>query len=98
MNRKRLKFLLRWFALPLSIVLLVLGAVTLPLPLPTGIILIALGLAVAAFNPRMLRFIRRTRGRYPRANARIRAITPRLPLFLQRILTRTDSHRDKSIP
>lgn len=98
MNKKRLKFLLRWIALPLSIVLLVLGAITLPLPIPTGVILIALGLAVAAFNPRMLRLIKRTRGRYPRANAHIRAITPRLPHFIQRVLTRTDSHRDKSIP
>lgn len=97
MNRKRLKFLLRWIALPLSIVLLVLGAITLPLPIPTGIILIALGLAVAAFNPRMMRFIKRTRSRYPRTNAKIRAITPRLPAFLQRILTRTDNHRDRKI-
>ncbi|WP_262689563.1 hypothetical protein [Kordiimonas aestuarii] len=97
MNKKRLKFLLRWIALPLSIFFLVLGAITLPLPLPTGALLIGLGLAVAAFNPLMLRFIKRTRSRYPRANARIRAITPRLPLFLRRILTRTDNHRDKRV-
>lgn len=98
MNKKRVKFLLRWIALPVSVILLLLGAITLPLPIPTGLILIGLGLAVAAFNPRMLRFIKRTRGRFPATNARIRAITPRLPAFLQRILTRTDSHRDKSMP
>ncbi|WP_417461448.1 hypothetical protein [Kordiimonas sp.] len=93
MTNKRLKFILRWVAIPLSIILLVLGALTLPLPIPTGVILIALGLAVAAFNPRMLKFIRRTRGRFPKTNARIRQATPHLPGFIQRILTRTDSRR-----
>lgn len=93
MTNKRLKFILRWIALPLSIILLVLGALTLPLPLPTGVILIALGLGVAAFNPLMLRFIRRTRGRFPKVNARIRQATPHLPGFIQRILNRTDSRR-----
>ena len=97
MDKKYLKFLLRWVALPLSIFLLILGAITLPLPIPTGALLIGLGLGVAAFNPRMLRFIRRTRRRFPRMNAKIRHATPHFPEFIQRVLRRTDSqHRTNS--
>jgi hypothetical protein len=87
---KRNKFL-RWIALPVAVFLLVLGAITLPLPLPTGILLIALGLAVATLNPLMLRWIKRTRRKYPETSAKIRDVTPRLPAFLRNILNRTDS-------
>lgn len=83
--------IIRWTALPVAFFLLVLGAITLPLPLPTGIILIALGLAVATFNPLMLRWIKRVRRRYPETSAKIRNVTPMLPAFLRRILNRTDS-------
>ncbi|SDE23151.1 hypothetical protein SAMN04488071_2404 [Kordiimonas lacus] len=89
-TRARLR-LLKWAALPLAILLATLGAITLPLPIPTGIVLIALGLAVAAFNPRLKRWIRRTRARFPVTNGKIRRITPRLPGFIRRALQRTDA-------
>lgn len=88
---KPIKRLLRWVALPVALVLLIVGAVTLPLPLPTGVILIALGLTVAAFNPLMMRWIKRTRARYPEANLTIRRVTPHMPSFIRRVLRRTDS-------
>ncbi|TNE65016.1 MAG: hypothetical protein EP335_06445 [Alphaproteobacteria bacterium] len=88
---KRFKNLLRWLALPVGLVFIILGAITLPLPIPTGVLLIAAGLAVVAFNPLSIRWIRRTRRRYPRANHHIRRITPSLPAFLRRILMRTDT-------
>lgn len=88
--------IIRWIALPVASVLLVLGAITLPLPLPTGIILIALGLAVATFNPLMLRWIKRARRRHPETSAKIRNVTPMLPAFLRRILNRTDTPVRKS--
>jgi len=91
-NKARFRLrLLKWVALPLAIILLALGFLTLPLPLPTGIVLIALGFSLAAFHPGMRRWIRRTRGRYPVANSKIRRITPRLPGFIRRALQRTDS-------
>lgn len=90
---KRWRRMARWLALPAAILLLVLGAVTLPLPIPTGIILIALGLGVAAFNPLLLRWIKRARIRFPATNAKIRLITPRMPAFVRRVLQRTDSRQ-----
>lgn len=93
-SRKRIRLLVRllkWVALPLAVLLLTLGFLTLPLPLPTGIILIVCGLALAAFHPGMRRWIRRTRGRFPKANSKIRLITPRLPGVIRRALQRTDS-------
>lgn len=82
--------------MPVAAILLVLGAITLPLPLPTGIILIALGLAVATFNPLMLRWIKRVRRRYPETSEKIRSVTPMLPAFLRRILNRTDTPARKN--
>lgn len=83
--------------MPVAVILLVLGAITLPLPLPTGVILIALGLAVATFNPLMLRWIKRVRRRYPEASQKIRSVTPMLPAFLRRILNRTDTPSRKNV-
>ncbi|MCJ9427664.1 PGPGW domain-containing protein [Kordiimonas marina] len=88
---RRYRHILRWLALPVGALMLVLGAITLPLPIPTGLLLIAAGLGVIAFNPLILRWIKRTRKRFPHANHKIRQVTPHLPGFLKRILTRTDT-------
>ena len=88
MHRKRI---LRWAALPAGLTIFIVGAVTFPLPLPTGLILMATGLAIAAFNPLVLRWIKRTRKKFPRVNKKIRGITPHMPHFLKRLLQRTDT-------
>ncbi len=88
---KRLwKQTLRWVSLPIGVVLFAVGAVLFPLPIPLGAILMVLGLFVAAFNPLVLRRLRRIRKRFPKASAKIRAITPHMPGFLRKFLNRTD--------
>lgn len=89
--QKTLKYLLRWAALPIGMIIFVVGLVTFPLPLPTGLILMVVGLTVMAINPLVLRWVKRTRPRYPKANAKIRSITPHMPAFIRRFLRRTDS-------
>lgn len=88
---KPIKNLLRWAALPVGLIIFLAGAVTFPLPLPTGLILMVIGITVAAFNPLVLRWVKRTRPRFPKANAKIRTITPHMPGFIRRFLKRTDS-------
>ena len=88
---KTLKYLLRWTALPVGMIFFVVGFVTFPLPLPTGIILMAVGLTIMAINPLVLRWVKRTRPRFPVVNAKLRSITPHMPTFIRRFLRRTDS-------
>lgn len=90
---KTLKYLLRWAALPVGMIIFVVGFVTFPLPLPTGIILMAVGLTVMAINPLVLRWVKRTRPRFPVMNAKLRSITPHMPTFIRRFLRRTDSRQ-----
>lgn len=88
-----IKNMLRWIALPAGLIIFLAGAVTFPLPLPTGLILMIIGLMVAAFNPLVLRWIKRTRPKFPVVNDKIRRVTPHAPGFLGRFLRRTDSGR-----
>lgn len=82
----------RWAVLPIGAIVFMIGALTFPLPIPTGLALMVTGIAIAAINPLVLRWFKRKRKRFPRANANIRRMTPHMPAFLQRILKRTDSH------
>jgi len=91
----RLKHIIRWLALPVGLVIFLLGAITFPLPLPTGLILMVFGLAIAAINPIILRWVKRTRKKYPQANQKIRKVTPHVPGFLGRMLKRTDNPERK---
>ena len=86
-----MKTLLQWIALPIGLIIFSVGAITFPLPIPTGLILMLLGLSVAALNPLMLRWLKKKRKLYPEANQKIRRVAPRLPKFIQRILRKTDS-------
>ncbi|MBO6506001.1 MAG: hypothetical protein JJ960_00715 [Kordiimonadaceae bacterium] len=95
---KKLKYLLRWVALPVGIVIFAVGLVTFPLPLPTGLILMVVGLTVMAINPLVLRWVKRTRPRFPELNAKIRSITPHMPTFVRRFLSRTDSQQKRQKP
>lgn len=88
------KRLIRWLALPIGLIIFLVGAIMFPLPIPVGLILMAVGLAIAAMNPIMLRFIRRIRKRYPATNKKIRGITPMMPTFIRRFLKRTDSNQN----
>lgn len=89
--RKRItKKIIRWIALPVGVILIIAGLIILPTPIPIGLIMIAIGLVIAAINPLMLRYIKRKRKNYPEFSKKLRGVTPRLPLFLQRILRRTD--------
>jgi hypothetical protein len=89
--RKPLKYMMRWIALPAGLLIIIVGAITFPLPVPTGLTLMVVGMTVAAFNPLVLRWLKRTRKRFPKANARIRRVAPHLPEFVRRVLRRTDT-------
>ena len=88
---KPIKTLLRWAALPIGLIVFVIGAITFPLPLPTGLILMIVGITIAAANPLVMRWVKRTRPKFPKANAKIRYLTPHMPAFVRRFLRRTDT-------
>ncbi len=93
-----IKNLLRWIALPVGFVVFLVGAITFPLPLPTGLVLMVVGVTVAAFNPLVLRWIKRTRPRFPKTNAQLRRLTPHMPAFIRRVLRRTDGPQRPAKP
>lgn len=90
-KKRQLQSLKRWIIVPLGGVVFVVGLVLFPLPIPFGLILMLLGLFMMASNPFVLRFLRRTRSRFPAISAKLRDATPHLPAFLARFLRRTDS-------
>lgn len=95
---KPLKNLLRWIALPIGFVIFLAGAITFPLPLPTGLVLMVIGITVAAVNPLVLRWVKRTRPRFPKTNAQLRRLTPHMPGFIRRFLKRTDGPQRSAKP
>ena len=86
-----MKTLIRWIALPIGLIIFFIGAVTFPLPIPTGLILMVIGISIAALNPAMLRWLKKTRKKYPKTNFHIRRLAPYMPRFVQRVIRRTDS-------
>lgn len=86
-----MKTLLRWIALPVGLIIFVIGAITFPLPIPTGLILMIVGISIAAINPVMLRWLKKTRKKYPETNLHIRRVAPYMPKFVRRVIRRTDS-------
>ncbi|MEX0299814.1 MAG: hypothetical protein AB3N28_12155 [Kordiimonas sp.] len=86
-----MKTLIRWIALPVGLLIFVIGAITFPLPIPTGIILMIVGLSIAALNPMVLRWLKATRKKFPEASLRIQRIAPYMPKFVRRIIRKTDS-------
>ena len=89
------KTVMRWVALPAGVVIFLLGAVLLPLPIPLGLIFMVVGLAVATYNPLMLRYMKKFRRRHPQTNRQLRRIAPHMPSFVQRFLRRTDTVKKK---
>ena len=66
------------------------GLVTLWLPIPTGLVLIAIGLALLlTTSPRVVRWLALLRRRYPGFDRRLARIEPFLPVPLRRALART---------
>jgi hypothetical protein len=92
--------MLAWLVLrPAGIAALILGAITLPTPLPTGILLIGLGTALliaTSATARML--VRRLRGRFPRLDCALEGIEPRLGRWLSVPLRRTRPIRRRAAP
>lgn len=77
----------RLILIVVSIVCLVVGAITLPTPLPIGIVLIAVGLALLILSSKTFRnMIRRLRVRYPSFDDKLRKAEAYLPRPLQRAL------------
>ncbi|TCT09280.1 hypothetical protein EDC22_107127 [Tepidamorphus gemmatus] len=83
--------MLAWLVLrPAGIVTLILGAITLPTPLPTGILLIGLGTALLIATSATVRIqVRRLRARFPRLDRALEGIEPRLVRWLAVPLRRT---------
>ncbi|SUA99900.1 Uncharacterised protein [Pannonibacter phragmitetus] len=76
-----------WLA---ALPVLLAGLVTLPLPLPTGLPLIALSLfMVLAASPWAIRLLRRLRRRSLRLNGIFMKLEDKAPLRLGRVLKRT---------
>ena len=90
---KPIKKLLRWAALPVGLGIFMAGIPMFLLPIPLGLVMMIVGLAIAAFNPLVLRWIKRMRTRYPESNMKIRRLAPHMPSFIRRVLRRTDSTR-----
>jgi hypothetical protein len=70
-----------------SVILIVFGAITLPLPLPTGAIALVVGLALlASTSPWMLRKLRTFRARNAKLNRTMERVEPRVPGALKKAL------------
>lgn len=75
------------------------GLVTLPLPLPTGIPLLALGLVmVLAVSPWAMRLLRRIRRKSARLDGVLQTVEDKAPAGLGRILRRTRPRPKKAVP
>lgn len=72
----------------LAIVCIVLGAITLPLPLPTGLILLAIGFGLLVMSSKRVRvwFHAKRRAR-PWLDAKLRKVEHHLPAAVRRALT-----------
>ncbi|MCK0068858.1 hypothetical protein [Kordiimonas laminariae] len=97
MTRQPIKKLLRWAALPVGGLVFIVGAITFPLPLPTGLILMVVGIAIACINPLVLRWVKRKRKNFPETNEKLRKAEPHLPAFLRRFLRRTDTRNKRDV-
>lgn len=90
-KRARIKALQRWIYVPAGVVLFTAGLIVFPLPIPLGLIMMIMGLFLMAYNPLVLKFLRRMRARFPGVSKKLREVTPHLPGFLARFLKRTES-------
>lgn len=80
------------FLLSVSVVCLLAGAITLPLPLPTGLILLLIGLALLITNSRTAaRWFRKWRERTPWFDVKLRQVEHRLPTALRRALQASEA-------
>jgi len=78
----------------LAVILIVVGAVTFPLPIPIGAVLIVAGLALLISTSSFVaRTIRRWRGRHPETDGNIRKAEDYLPERLRAPLDKTDPKR-----
>jgi hypothetical protein len=73
------------------------GAVITPLPIPIGLLLIALGLTLLAYDSKIVRhWIRLLRQRFPGFSDRLRKMEPRSGSLVGQVLKKTDPFRKKS--
>lgn len=80
-----------WSLRLLAVLLLLLGLVLLPLPIPLGLPLLMLGLGLlVSASTSSAEVLRRVRRRYPRFDARLRAVELKMPRLLQIPLRKTD--------
>ncbi len=91
MTRRQHQTLKRWLLVPLGAVLFIIGLILFPLPIPFGLMLMILGLFLMAYNPVVLRFLKRTRAKFPVFSRKLKDVTPHLPAFLARFLRRTET-------
>jgi len=94
MTKRQHIALRRWIFVPAGALIFIIGLVVFPLPIPLGLIMMIFGLFMMASNPTVMRFLRRTRARFPVVSRKLREVTPHLPRFLARFLRRTDSKKD----
>lgn len=88
----------RLFLLILGWMCLILGFLTFWLPLPTGAILMAVGLALLlTASPRAVRVVKRLRHRHRRLDRFLHRIYPHMPRALKRALARTRVRRWRRI-
>lgn len=90
--------MLAWLVLrPAGIAALILGAITLPTPLPTGILLIGLGTGLLLATSATARaLVKRLRHRFPRLDTALQGIEPKLVRWLAVPLRRTRPMRRPS--
>jgi len=80
-----------------GVILVIFGALTLPLPLPTGLIALTIGFALLApYLPPIQRLVRYLRTKYPAVDEKLLSYRDRLPLIIKTTIDKTSPNPKSS--
>jgi hypothetical protein len=80
-----------WAVRAVAVLLILVGMVVFPLPIPVGLPMMVTGLALLISSSHAVaELVRSFRRRYPRVDARLRAVEPHIPKLLRAPLIKTD--------
>lgn len=97
MGMKTFKYnLKRWSAIILGGFLVISGIIITPLPIPTGIIMIAVGLSILITHSQWVRAkIRDIRAKYQEFSQKLNSIKHKLPKFAKKMIEDTDPNKKR---
>jgi len=86
----------RWSAIVLGGFLVISGIIITPLPIPTGIIMIAIGLSILITHSQWVRAkIRDLRAKYKEFSQKLNNIKDKLPKFAKKMIEDTDPDKKR---